>query len=108
MATAGGGMMTVTVTLSVVLPPGPVAVRVYVVVSSGETVREPFGSTSPIPGSMLTLSALMVDQLSVLDSPRVMVDGSAEKVTSGGGMGTFLLTSMVIEAPGVPKRKTAK
>ena len=46
MDTANG---IITVTLAVAVPPGPVAVIVYVVVSVGESVMEPSTGTLPIP-----------------------------------------------------------
>ncbi len=48
MVTVGAGK-TVMVTLLVAVPPAPVAVMVYVVVSVGETVVEPLVLTVPIP-----------------------------------------------------------
>jgi len=44
-----GKLFTVMVTLSVAVPAGPSAVMVYVVVTAGDTDRELFGSTDPIP-----------------------------------------------------------
>ena len=58
-----------TVTESVAVPPEPVAVMVYVVVSVGDTVMDPFISTLPIPGSMTQESALVDVHVSVVDSP---------------------------------------
>ena len=57
MLTVGGLTMTVTVAWSVVLPPGPVAVMVYVVVVVGETVVELLQSTEPTPLSIEQVSA---------------------------------------------------
>lgn len=48
----GSGTITVTVTCAVLVPAGPVAVRVYVVVSVGVTVIFPGPKTSPIPLSI--------------------------------------------------------
>ena len=84
MVTDGTGMLTDTLTLFVVVPPGPPAVSVKVVVSVGETSKVPFGSTLPMPGSMLMVSASITFQDRALDSPSVMVCGAAEKVTLGG------------------------
>ena len=44
--------MTVTVAWSVTVPPGPVAVMVYVVVVAGATVVELLQSTVPMPLSI--------------------------------------------------------
>ena len=70
MPTVGGGWMIVTVTLSVAVPPGPVAVIEYVVVSAGDTWVDPLTSTMPISGSIMQVSALVEVQVSVEDSPR--------------------------------------
>ena len=43
---------TVTITLAIVVPPDPIAVIVYVVVSVGDTSIDPYDSTSPILGAM--------------------------------------------------------
>ena len=78
--------MTVTVTADEVLPPGPVAVRVYVVVASGETVTDPFGATEPMFGSIWQVSAWVVVQARVLADPDRMVSGVAEKSAVGNGV----------------------
>ena len=51
---SSGGAVTVTVFPQVTVPPLPVAVPVYVVVTVGETVREPeaTGVTTPMPLSI--------------------------------------------------------
>ncbi|MBW2342118.1 MAG: hypothetical protein JRF50_17555 [Deltaproteobacteria bacterium] len=72
----------------------------------GVTTWVPLRATFPIPWSIATFSALLVVQVRVLDSSRVIVDGSAEKVISGGWREAFFLTSMVIEAPGLPLKNT--
>src|SRR4051812_19033440 len=54
----GGGLDTLTVAEDVVLPPGPVAVRVYVVESVGKTRRLPEFCTVPISLSIDTLVTL--------------------------------------------------
>lgn len=41
--------VTVTVTVEEVIPPGPVAVSVYGVVTVGETVMVPESATAPTP-----------------------------------------------------------
>ena len=74
----------------------------------GETVREPFNDTLPMPWSILTLSALVVVHVSVDDSPSLIEGGSAKNVTSGGGIVLFFLISMVMEAPGIPLKNTIK
>ena len=59
MATLGDGTITVTVTLSVAEPPGPIAVMVYVVVLEGLTSHDPDGSNVPTSGSITQLSAFV-------------------------------------------------
>ena len=80
-STVGGpmGITTVTVALADATPPGPVAVRVYMVVFSREINLKPLGSTGPMPGSMTQESAFAVCQVRVADSPRLMVVGSVVK-----------------------------
>jgi hypothetical protein len=68
--------VTVTVTESVVVPPGPVAVTVYVVVSIGETVVVRLSATLPIPGSISQESALVEVHVKVDDSPARMGCGT--------------------------------
>ena len=69
---------------SVDSPPGPVAIIVYVVVTMGSILMDPFVSTGPIPLSMLTLSACVVVQASKEKSPAIIISGSAEILTVGG------------------------
>jgi hypothetical protein len=59
MVTVGGalGSVTVIVTSAEDVPPDPVPVIVYVVVSVGEIEIEPFTSTDPMPGSIVHVSA---------------------------------------------------
>ncbi|MBA7683645.1 hypothetical protein ES703_92019 [subsurface metagenome] len=68
----------------------------------------PLKGTSPMSWSILTVSALVVVQLRVVDSPKGMVDGSAKKVTSWDWRTVFFLTSMVTEPLGLPLRKIIK
>ena len=65
----GSGYTTVIVVLEVVVPPGPVAEIVYEVVTVGETEIVPDTPTGPIPGSIFTVSASVVDQESVEGVP---------------------------------------
>src|SRR5258708_28162961 len=70
-------------TLASVLPPGPLAVTAYVVDSAGVTVVVPCGVTAPTSGLMETLVASVVVQVSLADSPLLMVVRSAEMLTVG-------------------------
>ena len=54
----GGGGVTVTVVEHVAVPPEPVTVIVYVVVTEGDTLLLPFNATLPIPWLILALVAL--------------------------------------------------
>jgi hypothetical protein len=89
----GGGVETCTVTDRVSLPPGPRAVKVYVVLSIGKTCRWPWLWTAPMPWLMDMSVALLMDQRRVADWPRSMVVGSTVKLlitaasTRGGGAG---------------------
>ena len=63
-----------TVAVDAAVPPGPVAVAVYVVVELGVTFTEPFAGNVPTP-PMLTEFALLVFQLSTVDVPLITVAG---------------------------------
>src|ERR1700722_13188270 len=73
----GAGTFTFTVADAFALPPGPFAVRRYVVVLLGNTVRLPLVCTVPNAGSIDTVVAPVTDQRSVADCPRSIEDGSA-------------------------------
>jgi hypothetical protein len=67
----GGGDVTLTVAEAVVVPPGPVAVRVYVVESLGKTRRLPVFWTAPMVLSIETLVTFpLTSQRKVEDWPR--------------------------------------
>jgi hypothetical protein len=68
-AGGGGGAVTVTRALASAVPPGPVAVIVYVVDSVGETPTVPSGATVPTPESIVSAVAFVEDQVSVEDCP---------------------------------------
>jgi hypothetical protein len=55
-----------------------------VVVADGVTVVLPLGVTLPTFGVMVTVVALLVDQLNVLEAPGVMLIGLAAKRTICG------------------------
>lgn len=78
-----GGYSTVTVTLAEVLPPAPEAVIVNVVLSSGDTIVDPFKVTLPMLGSIEQVSAWVELQERTLDLPTAMDVGEAEMLTSG-------------------------
>ena len=65
------------------------------VVSSGDTTMEPFAATSPISGSIVTVSASVEDQVKVTDWPITISLVSVCKVTVGEGYMTFTVFSAV-------------
>src|ERR1700757_4364735 len=81
--------MTLRVTLTVVdasrVPPSPLAVMVYCVVSFGQTLRDPLVSTLPSPWLIEALEAFDVDQDRVAHCPCFTDPGSAEIDTIGAG-----------------------
>ena len=79
----GGREFTVTVTLPVAEPPSPFTVMIYVVVTEGITLTEPFTSTVPMPLLMLAVSASLEVQVSTEDPPSFMVSGAADMLTPG-------------------------
>ena len=84
MLTAGGLITTVTVVVAVAVPTRPVAVIVYIVVSKGVTVTDPFSSTIPISGSITQDTEFSELQTSVAEPPVCIASGSAIILTAGG------------------------
>src|SRR5262249_19560720 len=76
--------MTLTGAEGLALPPGPVAVKRYVVVLLGKTWRVPFDCTVPRPGSIETDVASVTDQRKVAACPRSIEDGSAVNCATTG------------------------
>ena len=91
-----GTVITVTVVELVVVPPGPVAVMVYVVVADGVTTRVPLKATVPMPWLMLTVVAFVDDQVSVVFWPRLIDAGDTLMLTVGGWF-TVTVTLAVLE-----------
>ena len=84
---AGTAALTVTVTLSWVLPPAPAQVSVKPVVPDGETLSLPCVERLPDqPPEAVQLSASVVDQPSREAPPSSMAVGSAVNVTVGAGV----------------------
>ncbi len=73
--------------VSVAVPPGPVAVAVYVTDDVGLTCRDPVAVTSPTPGSIRTEPALVAVQSRVTGWPRSIVVGCARSTIPGAGGG---------------------
>ena len=62
------------------VPPGPVAVKAYVVVVVGLTGVEPLGPKVPTPLLIVTLVTFVVDQVSVDEFPLMIDVGEAVKL----------------------------
>jgi copper(I)-binding protein len=98
--TVGAGVVTVTVAVAVAVVPPPVTVMVYVVVCVGDTEREPFSATVPIPLSMLAEVAFVEVQERVEVTPEWMLVGFAERLTVGAGGVTVTVAVSVAVPPG--------
>ena len=83
--------MTLTDAMSSAVPPGPLAVSVYLVVELGYTCRLPDDCTVPMLGVIVTLVALATDHLNVEDCPRSIDAGTAlnTEMTGFGGGGAL-------------------
>jgi hypothetical protein len=97
--TVGPGV-TVTVAVAVAVVPPPVTVMVYVVVCVGDTEREPFSATVPMPLSMLAEVAFVEVQERVEVTPEWMLVGFAERLTVGAGGVTVTVAVSVAVPPG--------
>ncbi len=98
-ATASVAPRTVTVAEALALPPGPVQVSVYVVVTAGETA--PLPATPPDGPALSTpqLVALLALQESVLVWPLVIDVGLAAKdaiVGAGGGVTVTVVVAVAV------------
>ena len=89
-----------TVAVFVTVPPGPVAVSVYVVVEAGLTLAVPDAGLLPTPLSIEIDVALVLDQASVEDWPALIDVGDAEKVAVGAGCVTVTKAVFVVVPPG--------
>src|SRR5437899_8290245 len=78
----GAGCATVTRAVASRVPPGPFAMRRYVVEPLGVTDCEPLGCTAPTP-SMLTSFALSVCQVSCVACPGCTLAGFDVRVALG-------------------------
>src|SRR5260370_32527255 len=95
-----GPLLTVTVAELIVVPPAPVAVSVYVVVSVGWTGVEPESACDPTPLSMVTVVAFVVLQTSDDVPPEAIVLGVAENEIVGAGTFTVTVAVFVAVPPG--------
>jgi hypothetical protein len=85
---AGGAVGdTVTRTLDSAEPPGPLAVRLYVVDSAGVTLVEPSGATLPTPGERFKSVAFVEVQFRVTFVPLCTNVEEALMVTVGAAGG---------------------
>jgi hypothetical protein len=78
----GPEVVTLTTAEDMLVPPGPAAVAVYVVVVVGVTFTEPLAGNEPRP-LMVTELAFFAFQLSTVDVPLVTVEGDAFNVIVG-------------------------
>jgi hypothetical protein len=76
--------VTVTPTLAVAVPAGPVAVRRYEVLSVGVTVVEPDGASEPLTPVIVTDVAFCVVHVRVTGCPAETVVADAEKFVTTG------------------------
>jgi hypothetical protein len=79
-------VLTVRLATLVILPPVPVAVRIYVVVIVGLTVLVPLIATEPIPWLIETVVALLVTHVNVAKAPEEIEIGAIVKVAVGAGL----------------------
>ncbi len=96
----GSRGVTLMVMDALAVPPGPVAVMVYTVVSSRVTSIEPDVSTDPIPGSITTVSASVDSQVRVADWPAIMSVESTLRLTVGSRGVTLMVTDALAVPPG--------
>jgi hypothetical protein len=92
--------VNVTVAVAVTEPAAFVAVRTYVVVTSGLSPVEPDAEVDAyVPGVMVMVVAPVVAQLSVLMPPKLMLVGLAvnELIVGRLGAETFTVTVAVVE-----------
>lgn len=82
MVGVGPEVVTFTTVADAVVPPGPVAVAVYLVVAVGVTLTEPLAANEPTR-LMLTEFASLLFQLSMVDVPLLTVLGDAFNVMAG-------------------------
>ena len=95
------GAVTVIVVLAVVVPPGPVAVAVYVVVAAGVTACVPPVAANvnvvlSVLSEITTWVALLAATLRVEESPAITVLGFAVMVTVGSAVGGGVLAEVVL------------
>ena len=84
---AAEGAVTVTLASATALPPGPVALAMYVADDIGRTVRVPEGSTVPRPLSIVTPVAFDELHVRIVDWPLSIADGDALREMVGAGAG---------------------
>jgi len=94
-----GNCVIVTVAWLVIVPPGPFAVNVYVVVVVGWTIVEPDSACDPMPLSIVTVVALVVVQIRFELWPEAMALGEAEKEIVGAGVVTVTVAVLVVVPP---------
>jgi len=91
---------TPIVTESVLVPPGPTHVSVYVVFNTGETDCEPEAPVLPVHGAEHDV-AFVVDQVRVDEFPKLIFVGEEVNVTTGA-VGGALVVSVAVTGVLVP------
>jgi hypothetical protein len=96
----GGAAVTLIVTDLRTEPEILLAIRVYVAVDSGDTVRLPLEETVPIPGLIETELAPATSQCKVASWPGVIVEALASNEdTTGATKGLEISPHMAMAAP---------
>jgi len=93
---------TLTDAVAVTVPPGPVAVSVYVVVWVGETVFEPEACAAPTPLSIWTEVAFVTVQDRVEFCPAAMEAGLAVRVAVGASVPVMVNDAVAVTEPPGP------
>jgi hypothetical protein len=97
----GAAALTVIVADEEAEPPGPVQVRVYMVVLVGETDSVPLVVLLPLqPLEAVQEVALAELQVKVDELPLVIVEGLAERLTVGAAALTVTVAELLAEPPG--------
>jgi hypothetical protein len=101
MVRVGAAALTVIVADEEAEPPGPVQVRVYMVVLVGETDSVPLVVLLPLqPLEAVQEVALAELQVKVDELPLVIVEGLAERLTVGAAALTVTVAELLAEPPG--------
>lgn len=104
------GALTVTLTVSEPLPPGPVQVRVYVRfavrlfrVTEPEVLREP----DQLPEAVQAVASMLF-QLRTVEPPDTTFEGFAARLTVGGIAAATEMSSAMLSSPSGPEHVSTK